>query len=215
MNAGITPIPPGFIARKTKILSDLAVPDADYTDLSPKGSVDEGIRDLIRDINALDGLVTTSSCAGRVSVFVEGSRKSNRKRKTVEISGTQETAISLSIGTSSATESAATQDQGQLAVNDNGDDEQDVDGRKFAAAGGKGEGRWLYVSHDPVNLDNTGTSFHQLFGLVPGDGIPRPSPSDDGSIRLIRFHYDPMVRTVSIHNQIHHQRLTASRFSML
>lgn len=72
------PTPTGhFAARKTKILSQLAVPDAEYSDASPKGSVDEGIRDLIVEINAVDGLVTTSSCAGRVSVFVEG-------RKTAE-----------------------------------------------------------------------------------------------------------------------------------
>jgi hypothetical protein len=66
--------PAGFTAKKAKILSQLSTPEADYTDASPKGSVDAGIRDLIDEINARDGLVTTSSCAGRVSVFVEGSK---------------------------------------------------------------------------------------------------------------------------------------------
>lgn len=33
------------------------------------------IRDLIDEINACEGLVTTSSCAGRISVFLEGKRK--------------------------------------------------------------------------------------------------------------------------------------------
>ena len=61
-----------FTSKKAKILEALSVPDSDYTDLSPKGSVDEGIRELIDEINILDGLVTTSSCAGRVSVFLEG-----------------------------------------------------------------------------------------------------------------------------------------------
>lgn len=51
------------------------MPDAEYTDASPKGSVDAGIRDLIDEMNGLDGFVTTSSCAGRVSVFLEGSKK--------------------------------------------------------------------------------------------------------------------------------------------
>lgn len=68
-----------FEARKSKILSQLATPDAEYTDASPKGSVDEGVRDLIGEINGRDGLVTTSSCAGRVSVFVEGSKKTGRR----------------------------------------------------------------------------------------------------------------------------------------
>lgn len=68
------PIPDIFHLRKSKILADLSTPEADYTDLSPKGSVDETIRGLIGDINALPGLVTTSSCAGRISVFLEGRR---------------------------------------------------------------------------------------------------------------------------------------------
>ncbi|KAI0863374.1 methyltransferase TYW3-domain-containing protein [Xylaria cubensis] len=68
----LPPPPPSFSRKKERIIEQLAVPDAEYSDASPKGSVDAGIRDLIEDINALDGFVTTSSCAGRVSVFVEG-----------------------------------------------------------------------------------------------------------------------------------------------
>ncbi|SPQ19689.1 eaf0b554-2a99-403a-9e31-ca3e83d52590 [Thermothielavioides terrestris] len=64
-----------FSLRKQKILSQLSVPDAEYTDASPKGSVDAGIRHLIDEINARPGLVTTSSCAGRVSVYLEGRKK--------------------------------------------------------------------------------------------------------------------------------------------
>ncbi|OTA62863.1 hypothetical protein K449DRAFT_382170 [Hypoxylon sp. EC38] len=68
--------PPSFVARKKRILDQLALPDEVYSDASPKGSVDVGIRDLIDEINGLEGYVTTSSCAGRVSVFKEGSKKS-------------------------------------------------------------------------------------------------------------------------------------------
>jgi tRNA wybutosine-synthesizing protein 3 len=61
-----------FAARKQKILEQLDAPAAEYHDLSPKGSVDAPIRDLIDEINGLEGLVTTSSCSGRISVFLEG-----------------------------------------------------------------------------------------------------------------------------------------------
>lgn len=61
-----------FEARKQKILEQLDAPASEYRDLSPKGSVDEPIRDLISEINSLEGLVTTSSCSGRISVFLEG-----------------------------------------------------------------------------------------------------------------------------------------------
>lgn len=55
-------------------MEQLNTPDSDYHDLSPKGSVDQPIRTLIRDINGIEGLVTTSSCSGRISVFLEGKR---------------------------------------------------------------------------------------------------------------------------------------------
>jgi tRNA wybutosine-synthesizing protein 3 len=61
-----------FETRKQKILEQLDTPDGEYHDLSPKGSVDAPIRDLIGEINSLEGLVTTSSCSGRISVFLEG-----------------------------------------------------------------------------------------------------------------------------------------------
>ncbi|KAK5632407.1 hypothetical protein RRF57_008121 [Xylaria bambusicola] len=71
-SSALPPLPPTFSRKKECILELLAVPEAEYSDASPKGSVDAGIRDLIEEINAMDGFVTTSSCAGRVSVFVEG-----------------------------------------------------------------------------------------------------------------------------------------------
>lgn len=68
-------VPAAFTLKKQKILVSLAIPAREYTDLSPKGSVDKGIRELISKINGLDGIVTTSSCAGRISVFLEGSKE--------------------------------------------------------------------------------------------------------------------------------------------
>ncbi|KAK5710909.1 hypothetical protein LTR17_018659 [Elasticomyces elasticus] len=63
-----------FEARKAKILSELNTPDEQYEDLSPKGSLDIGIRDLISGINAIPEYVTTSSCAGRVAAYLEGTK---------------------------------------------------------------------------------------------------------------------------------------------
>jgi len=61
-----------FQRKKDYILQKLSVPLSEYEDLSPKGTVDVEIRDLMDEINAHAGLVTTSSCAGRISVFLEG-----------------------------------------------------------------------------------------------------------------------------------------------
>lgn len=65
-------MPSRFGEKKAKILAQLSAPDEAYSDLSPKGSVDQGVRELCADINALEGFVTTSSCAGRVAVYLEG-----------------------------------------------------------------------------------------------------------------------------------------------
>ncbi|RHZ55930.1 tRNA wybutosine-synthesizing 3 family protein [Aspergillus thermomutatus] len=162
-NPEVGMIPEVFESRKRKILAELSAPDTEYTDLSPKGSVDEGIRDLIHDINALPGLVTTSSCAGRISVFLEGRKKQHDHQ------------------------------QEQL---------------QFAPSGGKGAGKWLFVSHDPLKSYGTDSgsddsdlrqgkdyprSLHELFGMVPGDGRPLGLKGGGHAPRLVRFHYDPMI----------------------
>ena len=149
------PIPEVFQFRKNKILSELSIPDAEYTDLSPKGSVDEGIRDLIGDINALPGLVTTSSCAGRISVFVEGRTKKQKQEQNKQESE-----------------------------------------RQFVPSGGKGSGKWLYVSHDPFkdsSADGDRRSLHEVFGMVEGDG---KMPTTKG-LRLVRFSFEPLVSDFS------------------
>lgn len=147
-----------FESRKQQILAELSIPDAEYRDLSPKGSVDEGIRDLIRDVNALPGLVTTSSCAGRISVFLEGRKKQSQRPPQQQ--------------------------------------QQQQQQRKFAPSGGKGAGRWLYVSHEPLKEEEVkkSQSLHRLFGLVPGDGRPPRLQGEQGQApRLVRFHFEPMV----------------------
>ncbi|KAJ5595543.1 uncharacterized protein N7459_001751 [Penicillium hispanicum] len=146
-------IPAVFETRKRKIVEALSLPDTEYTDLSPKGSVDEGIRHLIRDINDLPGLVTTSSCSGRISVFLEGRQKTPAPQHEPET--------------------------------------------QFAPSGGKGTGRWLYVSHDPFAQPEpsgvtTSQSLHKLFGMVPGDGKP-PSLVGGPTLRLVRFHFEPLL----------------------
>lgn len=86
MQDTITP-PTVFVEKKKKILAQLSTPDVEYTDASPKGSVDEGIRDLIDEINNEQGFVTTSSCAGRVSVFLEGRRVAETDESDEQVAG--------------------------------------------------------------------------------------------------------------------------------
>ena len=58
----------GFDARRRQILQSLG---ADvYTDKSPKGSVDDHVLVLCNLLNTHKDIVTTSSCSGRISCFV-------------------------------------------------------------------------------------------------------------------------------------------------
>lgn len=62
-----------FVNKKAQIIAEITDHDSDtYNDKSPKGTIDTEIIDLIEEINAFEKYVTTSSCAGRVAVFVEG-----------------------------------------------------------------------------------------------------------------------------------------------
>jgi tRNA wybutosine-synthesizing protein 3 len=150
------PIPTTFARKKAKILQDLSVPDGEYSDRSPKGSVDEGIRELIDEINAHKGFVTTSSCAGRISVFQEGNGRaidSENEGREVETS---------------------------LVV------------------GGKGGGKFLFVSHEPVSISEAGglQQLPELFCLdevlIAGGDIA--SVSRLSGRRYVRFAFEPMVR---------------------
>lgn len=125
-----------FHKKKGRILEQLNQPVDEYTDLSPKGSIDEGIRELIDYINSLPGLVSTSSCAGRVSVFLEGSKSIDHP----EISANELQSADIE------------HREGQKQV--------------IASAGGKGGGQWLFVSHDAISEDPEDSNRQQLLGVL-------------------------------------------------
>lgn len=173
----LPPPGPAFSLRKQKILSQLSVPDAEYTDASPKGSVDEGIRGLIGRINAREGLVTTSSCAGRVSVYLEGRRSGGRKSQAV--------GDGRGDGKENGDEGGG-QDEGRLGAAAVG-----------SAVGGKGGGEWLFVSHDPVAVPaEGGAGYGAVLGLeAPAAALAREGDGRDVGVpsRLIHFKFEPMV----------------------
>ncbi|MCJ1314545.1 hypothetical protein MMC25_008227 [Agyrium rufum] len=196
----LLPVSATFSSRKAAILSSLAVPGAEYTDASPKGSVDEGIRDLIDEINALEGIVTTSSCGGRVSVFLEGRK------------------------------GPASSSQGSNEVGGDVDEEDDQDGSKqlvtvksrmegkqTANPGGKGRGgRWLFVSHDPVPLPEDTEDLSAMLGLKDVTTAFQSEPArsslterelcmafDPHRSRLVKIQFEPMILhilTASLHH---------------
>ncbi|AJP38741.1 AHL_G0019810.mRNA.1.CDS.1 [Saccharomyces cerevisiae] len=67
-----------FEQKKKAILSEI---DSTQPDLSPKGTIDELCLPIIDLINASANMVTTSSCSGRVSVFLEGTKLYNGEVK--------------------------------------------------------------------------------------------------------------------------------------
>ncbi|PQE07115.1 hypothetical protein CJF31_00004764 [Rutstroemia sp. NJR-2017a BVV2] len=165
------PLPQSFLNQKKDILAKLSVPLSEYTDRSPKGSVDIGIRELIDEINEFEGCVTTSSCAGRVSVFLEGRK-----------------------GGSASLEDDL-QEYGEGEVREN------TTAAKSASIGGKGAGgKWLYVSHDPLGVDTlergeSSKTLHELLGMKRDSGSAFQMRAGDkpGDVRWVRFKFEPMI----------------------
>ncbi|KAK0612970.1 tRNA wybutosine-synthesizing protein [Bombardia bombarda] len=182
-----------FRRKKMRILEQLSMPDGEYADASPKGSVDIAIRCLIDEINEHAGLVTTSSCAGRVSVYLEGRRK---EEKTKETRQTKRSPAKGGIGdrvNAAATAAAAA-----------------------SSGGGKGGGEWLFVSHDPLphlNDIHVGGGGERglagFFGL--GGSITAAAEAEGqgnsggGGLRLIHFKFEPMILHVLTASHEHAQ----------
>lgn len=163
------PIPPSYIAKKNAILAYLSTPESTYKDLSPKGSVDEAIKPLIDRINALEGIVTTSSCAGRVSVFLEGHKKN-----------------------------ASMSERLKYAVGGGGGRQQGRQQAAVPGGKGMG-GKWLFVSHEPVLFKTPPSSFAAHLGMRRYiENCDYKANVDISKLRFARFQFEPMVRR-SIH----------------
>ncbi len=106
--------------------------------------------------------MTTSSCAGRVSVFLEGRKHRSRK--------------------------------GRRRDGDDVGNEALEGERRAAVPGGKGMGgRWLLVSHEP--LEESGGYPSRDFGLEPIKGSPWDvEDKEPHQLRFARFQFEPMVR---------------------
>lgn len=166
---------PLFAQKKHQIISKLLVPAETYTDLSPKGSVDDTIVDLIDKVNKLEGVVTTSSCAGRISVFLEGAKPNVLKQNDLP----------------------ARSKIGKQTTEHEDEVENNNDLKQAAVPGGKGNGgRWLFVSHDPVDVlvpvqqNSDDTSLSTLFGLSQ---IKDRQSQPGADSRFVKFQFEPMV----------------------
>lgn len=203
---------PSFAAKKNKILAQLAQSENEYADNSPKGSVDEQILDLINEINSYDGLVTTSSCAGRVAVFVEGG------------AGREPVMGSMEGATNESPRPPQRKEQETMKT----------------SPGGKGGGQWLYVSHDPIPLltlqaadsqrddlhhdgFNTGTqnkheAYTTLFKLASPTQAksqttkPASSPTAESSapIQLIHLIFSPLILHIQCASLAHARPLLSA-----
>ncbi|GJN69301.1 hypothetical protein PLICBS_003349 [Purpureocillium lilacinum] len=176
---------PSFREKKTKILQQLGVPDAEYFDASPKGSVDEGIRDLIDEINRAEGFVTTSSCAGRVSVFLEGRKGA----------AAANTGLGLEVDND--------------VVRDDELVRQPRQREQVAGVGGKGAGgTWLHVSHEPVACDTDEKFNAWVTGLgftADDESIPSSRSRASTERRLIHFKFEPMILHILTSSLTHAQ----------
>ncbi|KAF9969779.1 hypothetical protein BGZ73_007695 [Actinomortierella ambigua] len=177
----------GFQTRKKAILIAL---NSDTPDKSPKGYVDEPLLPLIVLINNHADYVTTSSCSGRICTYLEGidehvTDSSNPTQGEVEEgAGQMDEDQRIEEGYSQNTSLAA------------------VEASKRAKGG-----QWLYVSHDPVPMDQhlddkealDRWTIDTLFGpqasrVVTVDQDPaQGAPPNFALSQLVYFKFEPMI----------------------
>ncbi|CAK7274148.1 hypothetical protein SEPCBS119000_006019 [Sporothrix epigloea] len=166
--------PARFTTRKAAILEQLDRPDDDYTDASPKGAIDEGIRPLIDVINGLEGYVTTSSCAGRVAVFLEG-RKGGQPA--------EEKTVAPTPGPASTVASAGGKGGGGKWL--------------FVSHDPLVRGLAADSTSPPQHSSYNGTDWATVFGLERGRGdVAEASVQDNveqDEERLVHFKFEPMI----------------------
>ena len=195
-----------FARKKSSILSQLAVSEDEYTDRSVKGSIDEPISDLINEINACDGLVTTSSCSGRISVFLEGAqirrecKDESAKVLVVATQGLSERGDGQSDGESFRED--RNEEKGEEEEGEEGEEEEEeatLHPSKTVGKKRKG-GTWLYVNHAALDLEenagsaSTSSYLHDLFGMnVSRQGFDDASHLSPADTRFVHFKFEPMV----------------------
>ncbi|RCK59009.1 tRNA wybutosine-synthesizing protein 3 [Candida viswanathii] len=136
-----------FDQKKQSILEEISTNGPDNLDASPKGTIDEHCIPIINLINKHKDMVTTSSCSGRVSVFLEGVKS--------------------------------------------------ADSTSIVAKGNYG--RWLFVTHDPKDLDNWYDSIDFTYDTTR-------FPTDNGT-RSILYKFEAVILHVKCRDETTAQRL--------
>ncbi|ODV79430.1 TYW3-domain-containing protein [Suhomyces tanzawaensis NRRL Y-17324] len=78
-----------FDQKKQAILHEIGATNGGIPDSSPKGSIDEICIPIINLINSNQDMVTTSTCSGRVSVFLEGVKDIGKEEVKIGSKGNQ------------------------------------------------------------------------------------------------------------------------------
>ena len=173
---------PRFEAKKARILNSLNADALSYEDASPKGSVDDGIRELISLINNNEHYVTTSSCAGRVAVFLDGNRLADAE----------------ALGTHSSISHASSTVPNERALSEN-------------MSSGKGNGGcWLFVSH--AKLDLASKNFNEMFGLPDHRNAINNGQLMGSRFRFVHLKFEPMVSEVFHYRSTVAQSVTRNSF---
>ncbi|ODV60938.1 tRNA methyltransferase TYW3 [Ascoidea rubescens DSM 1968] len=160
-----------FDQKKKSILEEIATNSDQLPDASPKGTIDELCIPIIQLINTHKDLVTTSSCSGRVSVFLEGSKIKNLK----------------------FTENNH-QDNDKLILDIETPDSNNI------KIGGKGEGgKWLFVTHDKAELKNWYKDLNFKF-LNDNNNNNEEIINDSLVKRYILFKFEPLILHIKCRN---------------
>ena len=109
--------------------------------------------------------MTTSSCAGRVSVFLEGKKSGSVQGENLDEDEGEE------------------REGGEIGV------------KAAGVGGKGGGGRWLFVSHEPVKIEGQEGSLAEMLGMQQeqSDSSEPRMKGNVRDLRFIHFKFEPMV----------------------
>ena len=172
-------------------------------DKSPKGSVDEPIRELVDLINAHPCFATLSSCSGRITLY---DKELHKHRQLPPVATTTTTKNSQEEEEEEKTEEQEQQDNGETTTTTFAPTkENDDDQERFSSGKGKGGG-WLLSSHESVDpailspllsLSSSTTTTTTLAEEEGESGTTTTCLSGAGPTLSLLFQMEPMLLHVA------------------
>jgi tRNA(Phe) wybutosine-synthesizing methylase Tyw3 len=182
---------PSFRHTKSSVLTNLyGTNEALRKDLSPKGSVDAPIRELVFRLNQHPDYATLSSCSGRIALF-DPNTINVHAQSSPTLPKPQSNEETTHNGTGSGSGVTSSSSDGNCCVYPS-KAAASVEKNASIPSSGKGGGTWLLSSHAPITYEQ----LDQALTFQSPTQAASPSPSPTSTLPLT-FKHEPFLMHVA------------------